>query len=418
MVGADNFVRHNPFSDKFEMGKFLHVEFYTSDATNTSRRFTWGLGMQQVAKSDLSTGNKTYASVVCRSNDVTFVFTAPYNNPDDQEGTFCPQPNYDQAEAHKFIAKHGLAVRTVAISTKCAKEAFEVSTANGAKPVLPPTLLTDKVTGKSITISEIQLLGDPVLRFVSGDYADIPYLPNYEPIESPEICYGLTRIDHIVNNVPNMFDAVQYLGNALGYHEFGEFTAEDVGTVDSGLNSMVLANNSQEILLPVNEPTFGTPRKSQIQTFLEMNNGAGVQHMAVKTNDIFVTMRELKKRSLIGGFEFMPAPSDDYYAKCPERIGQEVLTTTQWAELKELGLLADRDDQGVLLQVFTKPLGDRPTCFIEVIQRVGCDKDNMGKDIPQLPGCGGFGKGNFSELFKSIERFEKQMDDKLAANKK
>jgi len=400
------------------MGKFLHIEFYTSDAMNTSRRFTWGLGMQQIAHSDLSTGNKTYASVVTRSNDTVFVFTAPYNNPEDQEGTFMPQPNYDQANAHKFISKHGLAIRTVGISCECAKIAYETSVANGAKGVLPATVLTDKVTGKTVTISEIELLGDGVLRFVSGDYADVPYLPNYDAMEGPDFCYGITRVDHIVNNVPNMFDAVQYLGNALGFHEFGEFTAADVGTVDSGLNSMVLANNSQEILMPVNEPTFGTRRKSQIQTFIEHNNGAGVQHIALKTNDIFVTMRELKKRSLIGGFEFMPRPSDEYYAKCPDRVGQEVLTTAQWADLKELGLLADRDDQGVLLQVFTKPLGDRPTCFIEIIQRVGCDKDNMGKDIPQLAGCGGFGKGNFSELFKSIERFEQQMDDKLAANKK
>lgn len=413
MVGHDNFVRHNPMSDKFKMNKFLHMEFYTSDATNTSRRFTWGLGMQQVAKSDMSTGNKACASVVCRSNETVFVFTAPYNNPDDQEGSECPIPNYDQAEAHKFITKHGLAVRTVGISVDDAKEAYEVSVANGGTPVLAPTTLVDKTTGKSVVISEIKMLGDGVLRFVSGDYADFPYLPNYEATESPEFCYGITRIDHIVNNVPNMFDAVQYLGNAVGFHEFGEFTAEDVGTVDSGLNSMVLANNSEDILLPVNEPTFGTRRKSQIQTFIEQNNGAGVQHIALKTNDIFVTMRELKKRSFIGGFEFMPRPSDEYYVKCPDRIGKEVLTAEQWVELKELGLLADRDDQGVLLQVFSKPLGDRLTCFVEIIQRIGCDKDNMGQDIPQLAGCGGFGKGNFSELFKSIERFEQAMDDKL-----
>lgn len=409
MVGADNFVRHNPMSDKFHIGGFRHVEFWTSDATNTSRRFTWGLGMKQVAHSDLSTGNKTYASVVTQTNETVFVFTAPYNNPKDQEGSVHPHPEYSQDKAHKFISDHGLAVRAVGITCNCAKTAYEVSTANGAVGVLPPTTLVDKETGKSLTISEIVLFGDGVIRWCSGDF-DGPFLPNYTNMEGPDFCYGLTRIDHIVDNVPNMFDAVQYLANATGFHEFGEFTAEDVGTVDSGLNSMVLANNSQEVLLPINEPTHGTKRISQIQMFLDHYNGAGVQHIALKTNDIFVTMRELKKRSFIGGFEFMPAPNDVYYQRCPDRIGKDVLTDAQWVELKELGLLADRDDQGVLLQVFTKPLGDRPTVFIEIIQRVGCDKDDMGKDIPQLAGCGGFGKGNFGELFRSIEEFEKQME--------
>lgn len=410
MVGHDNFVRFNPKSDKFKISKFKHIEFWTSDATNTARRFVWGLGFKQVCKSDLSTGNKHYASYVTQSQDAVFVFTAPYNNPNDREGSIAPHPNYCQTQAHKFITDHGLAVRAVGMGVECAKTAYEISVANGAVGVLEPTTLTDKVTGKSCVISEIQLFGDGVIRWISGDF-DGPFLPNYENTPSPDFGYGISRVDHIVNNVPNMFDAVQYLANATGFHEFGEFTAEDVGTVDSGLNSMVLANNAEDILLPINEPTFGTKRKSQIQMFLEHYNGSGVQHIALKTNDIFMTMRELRKRSYIGGFEFMPAPNDIYYNRCPDRIGKDVLTPAQWLELKELGLLADRDDQGVLLQVFTKPLGDRPTVFIEIIQRIGCDKDNMGKDIEQIAGCGGFGKGNFAELFKSIEEFEKQMEE-------
>jgi 4-hydroxyphenylpyruvate dioxygenase len=196
-----------------------------------------------------------------------------------------------------------------------------------------------------------------------------------------------------------------------GWHEFAEFTAADVGTLNSGLNSIVVASNNEFVLLPLNEPTHGTPRKSQIQTYLEQNRGPGLQHIAILTSDIFSTMRELKSRSYVGGFEFMPTPAHSYYERVPERIGADTLTPEQLAELESLGLLADKDDQGVLLQVFTKPLGDRPTIFIEIIQRIGCTTDECGQPIEQKGGCGGFGKGNFSELFKSIEEYEKQLQE-------
>eukprot|EP00595_Chromulina_sp_UTEXLB2642_P003455 CAMPEP_0196761488 /NCGR_PEP_ID=MMETSP1095-20130614/738_1 /TAXON_ID=96789 ORGANISM="Chromulina nebulosa, Strain UTEXLB2642" /NCGR_SAMPLE_ID=MMETSP1095 /ASSEMBLY_ACC=CAM_ASM_000446 /LENGTH=129 /DNA_ID=CAMNT_0042111095 /DNA_START=932 /DNA_END=1321 /DNA_ORIENTATION=- len=129
-------------------------------------------------------------------------------------------------------------------------------------------------------------------------------------------------------------------------------------------------------------------------------------------------MRELRSRSLIGGFEFMPKPGADYYSKVPKRIGEDILSKDQLIELEELGLLADKDDQGVLLQVFTKPIGDRPTIFIEIIQRIGCDKSASGESKEQAAGCGGFGKGNFSELFKSIEEFEKLQEAAASKNLK
>lgn len=409
LVGHANFKRNNPMSDKFTMKKFHHLEFYCSDATNTSRRFGWGLGMTNVAKSDLSTGNKTYASFVMKSNELVFVFTAPYNSSDITDSN-APHPNYNTASANKFVIDHGLAVKACGIEVEDTRVAFATAVANGAVGVTEPVDLTDRLTGKVQTIAEIKYFGDTIIRFVSGEFEG--FQPNYDEVKGPEINYGLQRLDHAVSNVPNLFDAIDFAQGVFGFHEFSEFTAEDVGTVDSGLNSMVLASNNEMILLPINEPTHGTRRKSQIQTYLEYNNGPGFQHLALKTDDIFETMKELKKRSHVGGFDFMPSPSHQYYEKMPGRIGADALTQEQIDDLEKLGLLADRDDQGVLLQVFSKPIGDRPTIFVEIIQRIGCDKDSAtGTKKPQTAGCGGFGKGNFSELFKSIEDFEKQQED-------
>lgn len=412
LVGFDNFVRVNPLSDKFDIECFHHLEFWTADATNTSRRFQWGLGMKQVAKSDLSTGNKHYASSVCTSNEITFVFTAPYGTKCDMEDSAPPHPAYDKDVAHKFINDHGMAVRAVGIKVGDAAAAFTAATANGAVPVLAPQTLTDAKTGEVCVLAEVKLFDDTVMRFISGNFSG-PHLPNYEAVASPDVCYGLTKIDHTVSNVPNLFAAVDYVAGFTGFHEFGEFTAEDVGTVDSGLNSMVLASNNQRVLMPINEPTFGTKRKSQIQSYLEHNCGAGIQHIALKTNDILTTMKEMRDRTHIGGFDFMPKPDHGYYERTPARIGVDSLSAEFINQCEALGLLIDKDDMGILVQVFTKPLGDRPTVFIEIIQRIGCDIDPVTKEkVNQAPGCGGFGKGNFAELFKSIEDFERTFDKK------
>ena len=309
--------------------------------------------------------------------------------------------------AYEFTKNHGMAARALAVSVADAKEAYEISTANGAEGVQPPVELVDDKTGTTAVLSEVKLYGDVVLRYVSGNYTG-PGLPNYEVMEGPDVSIGIERLDHCVGNVPELLSAVEYICGFTGFHEFAEFTAEDVGTVDSGLNSMVLANNSEMVLLPINEPTFGTKRKSQIQTYLEQNGGPGLQHMALKTSDIFRTLGEMRKRSFLGGFEFMPTPSKGYYEKLPTRIGDD-LTAEQYKKIEELGLLVDKDDQGILLQIFTKPLGDRPTVFIEIIERVGC-MENLDGRLTQAAGCGGFGKGNFTELFKSIEEYEKSLD--------
>ncbi|XP_050229856.1 4-hydroxyphenylpyruvate dioxygenase [Mercurialis annua] len=422
LVGFSKFVRTNPKSDRFNVKRFHHVEFWCSDATNTARRFSWGLGMPIVAKSDLSTGNVTHASYLLRSGDLNFLFTAPYSPTiaamENLSHTVTSSiPTFNHQNCRDFSAKHGLAVRAIAVEVEDADVAFHTSVSHGAKPVAEPVILDDRAV-----LAEVHLYGDVVLRYIS--YKNHPnqekpnFLPKFEAVDEttsfPPLDYGIRRLDHAVGNVPELAPAVSYLKQFTGFHEFAEFTAEDVGTAESGLNSAVLANNSETVLLPMNEPVFGTKRKSQIQTYLEHNEGAGLQHLALVSRDIFETLREMRKRSSIGGFEFMPSPPPTYYKNLKKKAG-DVLSDEQIKECEELGILVDRDDQGTLLQIFTKPVGDRPTMFIEIIQRVGCMmKDEAGREY-QKGGCGGFGKGNFSELFKSIEEYEKTLEAKRIA---
>lgn len=363
LVGFGRFQRHNPMTERFKVLRFHHVEFWCGDATNTWKRFGWGLGMHLVAKSDQTTGNQAYASYVLRSHQLVMAFTAPYSSKTDQAGSRAPHPGYDPAEARRFTAAHGgLAVRAVGVQVADADASFRTSVAHGAVPVLPPHRLQDR--SGAMVIAEVKLYGDVVLRYVSTeDGADADsfagaFLPNYEAVESVPVSYGLRRLDHAVGNVHSLLKAVKYVAGFTGFHEFAEFTAEDVGTADSGLNSVVLASDNEAVLLPLNEPTFGTRRKSQIQTFLEHNEGPGLQHLALSCDDIFATLKEMQVRSALGGFEFMPKPPATYYRNLPARVGG-ALSPAQMKQCEELGVLVDKDDQGVLLQIFTKPLGDR-----------------------------------------------------------
>eukprot|EP00798_Chlamydomonas_sp_ICE-L_P024026 gene24026-9601_t len=438
LVGAANFVRQNPRSDLFKVQRFHHIEFWTADATSTYKRFQHGLGLSLVAKSDQSTGNPRYASYVLKSNELVFTFTAPYSTKASQMGasSSVPWPHYDQGKAYEFLKAHGLGVRAVGLLVDDADDAFHKSVDNGAIAVLPPFKSTDAITGMEQTVAEVSLYGDVVLRYVSGSFQG-PFLSNYTPVEdAPTVSYGLQRLDHAVGNVPELLPVLEYVMRFTGFHEFAEFVAEDIGTLDSGLNSMVLASNNAMVLLPINEPTFGTRRKSQIQTYLEQNKGAGVQHLALKTFDIFHTLREMQARSYLGGFEFMPRPSEKYYRGLPDKIGDS-LTAAQLEECEKLGILVDKDEKGILLQIFTKPLGYWSTIFIKIIgcggglsgaggliiQRLGCLREIKDKSeaegevhqqdgtlMEQSAGCGGFGKGNFSELFKRIEDYERTLN--------
>ena len=313
LVGAKNFQRHNPNSDRFPLHRFHHVEFWCvhrrsrfilsrwprhvldgpprhrltrpcadrtdvtlrcHDAITTASRFAVALGMQVVAKSDMTTGNSVYASYVLRSNDLVFVFSAPYGGGEEQTAedidkrrANMPHSCYDGENMTRFITKHGLAVKAVGVVVDDAEEAHRASSKHGARNAAYDV---GDGTKPAEGISEVELYGDVVMRFVSESVVSRgPFcLPRYEPVPiepagSEPLCYGLRRLDHAVGNVHDLLETVDYISNFTGMHEFAEFTAEDVGTVDSGLNSMVLANNSEYVLLPVNEPTFGTSERAR-----------------------------------------------------------------------------------------------------------------------------------------------------------
>ena len=428
-TGFDGFVRSNPLSDKFDVQEFHHVELYCGDATNTYKRFSRGLGMKLIAKSDLSTGNVDYSTYCLASGGMKMLFTATSaprrgsttddsgngmpehlsamargtvstNQGDDDGNNECvhPFPNFDGVKCQNFFEEHGLGVRAIAIEVGDVSAAYKAMVNNGATAFLAPMTVSDKVQGGYIDIAEVSLYGDVVLRLVNTAAFSGTFLPNFVNVTSASDneTFGIDRLDHIVGNVWELEPVQSSIMAMTGFHTFAEFVAEDVGTVDSGLNSVVLASNNEKVLLPINEPTFGTRKKSQIQTFLEYNKGAGVQHMALFTSDIFKTMRKMRAASQDGGFEFLATQPTSYYKNLPKRIGDDALTLDQLRQAEELGLLVDRDDQGILLQIFSRPVSDRPTLFLEIIQRVGCD----------APGCGGFGKGNFKDLFKSIQDYE------------
>ncbi|KAJ8568634.1 hypothetical protein K7X08_028167 [Anisodus acutangulus] len=292
LVGFKNFTLTNLHSDLFPIKRFHHIEFWCGDATNTARRFSWGLGIPIVAKS----GNSTHASYL-----LNFLFTAPYSPTiSTTPSSSISIPSFSVSSHRSFTATHGLGVRAIALEVENAHSDFTISVVNGAKPVSEPVILSDQVV-----IAEVHLYGDVVLGFVS------------------------------------------YLKDSNSNRLFVFLPAE------SGLNSVVLANNDETVLLPLNEPVYGTQRKNQIQMYLEHNEGAGVQHLALVTEDIFRTLREMRRRSGIGGFEFMPSPPPTYYKNLKSRAG-DILSDEQIHECEELEILVDRDDQGTLLQIFTK----------------------------------------------------------------
>nr|CAB3448960.1 unnamed protein product [Digitaria exilis] len=356
------------------------------------------------------------------SSALALLFTAPYAHAAADAST-ASLPSFSAPAARRFAVDHGLAVRAVGVRVADAEEAFRASVAAGAHPAFQPVEL-----GLGFRLAEVELYGDVVLRYVSyphDDATDKPFLPGFEDVINPEagaLNYGLSRIDHVVGIVPKLDPVAPYMAGFTGFHEFAEFTAEDVMTstaAESALNTVVLANNTENVLLVLSEPVHGTnQRRDQkihvIQAYLDHHGGPGVQHVALASDDMLRTLREMRARSAMGGFEFLAPPPPNYYEGVRRRAG-DVLSEAQINECQELGVLVDRDDQGVLLQIFTKPVGDRPTFFLEIIQRIGCmEKDETGQDY-QKGACGGFGKGNVTELFKCLEEYGKSLEPRQAA---
>eukprot|EP01100_Stratorugosa_tubuloviscum_P005696 TRINITY_DN252_c3_g1_i1.p1 TRINITY_DN252_c3_g1~~TRINITY_DN252_c3_g1_i1.p1 ORF type:complete len:424 (-),score=204.52 TRINITY_DN252_c3_g1_i1:70-1341(-) len=407
-------------TDLFTVIKFHSLEYTVGDAKITSMIFKKGLGMKITGVSNQETGNHTYTSYILEAADVKFILNSPYlyhfQHPDNK----VPNPSFDSKRASSFWSRHGNGVSTINIEVSDATQAFKVATENGAKGVVNPTEIKNETEEGRVVISEIELYNDyestdplhhglTTLRFIQYDGFNGPFLPGYKKYEDETpFNYGLSRIDHVVGNVYNMDRIISNLKKWIGFHTFAKFTKEEIQTRWTSLNSEVLANNNLKVLLPINEPAPGK-KESQIIEYLKAYNGPGVQHIALKSFNVFSTVAQMKVNS-ITGFEFIPTPSTYYEDPYIILLLEQFFTPEERASIQQHGILIDRDDEGVLLQIFTKPLFDRPTLFIEIIQR------RCYGEVAEIPGCGGFGKGNFKALFESIERLQELRGGLLPTN--
>lgn len=358
----------NPKTDKFEIIRFHHLEFTCCDALSTMKLLKQGFGAEILAESKNETGNHTYVSYVLRTHDITFVVTAPYlaeiKHPEDK----LPNPKYDAERAKQFYTRHGTGVSAVGVEVANAREAFEIATKNGARSVYEPFELVGE--GGKVILAEIDLYGDhtsknpahhslTTIRFISYHGFQGPFLPGYRAVKDPRpLDHGITKIDHVVGNVWDMDKTVAGVKAALGLHTFSKFTKEEIQTPWTSLNSEVLSSNNERVLLPINEPAAGK-KESQITEYLKAYNGPGVQHLALKTSNILATVKAMREHSDVG-FEFMNTPLTYYQSPEIIKMMKENLTEEEADAVMEYSILIDKDEEGLLLQIFTKPLFDRP----------------------------------------------------------
>ncbi|MCK6622134.1 MAG: 4-hydroxyphenylpyruvate dioxygenase [Calditrichaceae bacterium] len=344
-----------------------HVLFIVGNARQAAHYYQTVFGFEPIAYSGLETGDREKAAYVLKQNKIRFVFVSPYkaNSP---------------LNVHLML--HGDGVRDVAFWVDDARAAWEYTTSRGAISHLPPTTYEDK-HGK-VTLASIHTYGDTLHTFVERSRYEGAFLPGYVPYQSKtKTCpVNLNFVDHFVGNQPEgeMVKIAEWYENVLGFHRFWTVDDKDISTEYSALRSIVVTNDNERIKMPINRPAAGL-KKSQIQEYVEYYNGPGVQHIAMDTKDIVSTVGMLREN----GVEFLETP-ETYYEVVADRVGK---IDENLAILREYGILIDRDEHGYLLQIFTKPVQDRPTLFYEIIQRKGCS---------------GFGKGNFKALFESIER--------------
>jgi 4-hydroxyphenylpyruvate dioxygenase len=355
-----------PKHDEMPLLGIDHLELYVGNGIQAAHYFTHALGFRETAFAGLETGMRDRACHLLEQGRIRFLLTSPLHG---------------GSEIARHIAEHGDGVKTVALSVPDAEEAYRVAVRRGARGLIEPHEESDE--HGTVRLATIATYGETVHTFVQRDGYEGAFLPGFERAdEARESTDHFTGIDHVVGNVElgRMEEWVAYYERVFGFTEMIRFTDQDISTEYSALMSKVMADGKGRIKFPINEPAEGK-RKSQIEEYLEFYGGPGVQHIALSTTDIVATVRALRER----GVRFLMTPSS-YYEELPERIGE---IEENLADLSELGILADRDDEGYLLQIFTKPLSDRPTLFLEVIERHGAR---------------GFGEGNFKALFEAIER--------------
>ncbi|MGI9527139.1 MAG: 4-hydroxyphenylpyruvate dioxygenase [Weeksellaceae bacterium] len=349
-----------------------YVELYVGNAKQAAHFYKTAFGFQSLAYSGLETGVRDRASYVLKQDKIRLVLTTPLT-PDNK--------------INDHIVKHGDGVKIVALWVDDARSAFEETTKRGAKAYLEPTVEKDEYG--EIVKAGIYTYGETVHMFIERKNYDGIFLPGYEAWESdynPEPV-GLKFIDHMVGNVGwnEMNIWVKWYEDVMGFVNFLSFDDKQIHTEYSALMSKVMANGNGRVKFPINEPAEGK-KKSQIEEYLDFNGGPGVQHIAVATNDILSTVTEMRKR----GVEFLSTPPTAYYESIPDRLKEfHHEMKEDLNQLQQLGIMIDADEDGYLLQIFTKPVQDRPTLFFEIIQRMGAK---------------GFGAGNFKALFESIER--------------
>ncbi len=356
-----------PSDDRMPVHGIDHLELYAGNAAQAAFFLTRAFGFTESAYAGLETGRRDRVSHVLEQGRIRLVITGTLSGAD------------EIGDHHR---RHGDSVRTIALSVPDAEAAYLHAVEHGARGIETPRWIEDE-HGR-VQLASVATYGEVLHTFVCRDGYDGPFLPGFEAREAPDLGPDglLAGIDHVVGNVElgHMEEWVHYYERVFGMTEMIHFSDEAISTEYSALMSKVVTDGSGRLKFPINEPAEGK-RKSQIDEYLEFHNGPGVQHVALATTNVIATVAELRR----GGVEFLPIP-DSYYDEAPARVGE---IEEDLRDLREQGILVDRDDEGYLLQIFSKPLGDRPTLFFEIIERHGSR---------------GFGEGNFKALFEAIER--------------
>ncbi|MBW2529555.1 MAG: 4-hydroxyphenylpyruvate dioxygenase [Deltaproteobacteria bacterium] len=342
-----------------------HVEFWVGNAKQAAYYYRHVFGLAQTAYAGLETGAQDKASYLLEQNRIRFVLSSPLSS---------------EGPIGEHLKLHGDGVRDIAFEVDDADASFAAAVARGAKPASEPRDLEDE--HGAVRHASVQTYGDTIHSFISYRGYRGPFLPGFREQRAPAESTGLVLVDHIVGNVEDgqMNRWADYYADVFGFTRYISFDDKDISTEYSALRSVVMSDAERRIKFPINEPAPGKG-KSQIQEYIDFYESPGVQHLALLTDDIVATVRKLRAN----GCEFLEVP-DTYYEALTDRVGEidEPLDA-----IREQNILVDRDENGYLLQLFTKPVEDRPTLFFEVIQRHGAR---------------GFGKGNFKALFESIER--------------